>query len=107
MGGRTRGVTRRSQAERKGKREDTTAVKKIRAFAQRLMKTKDNRIDGSLNTAVWSQGGKGVPTRIRVKIERRVAENTDGASKRKRLYTVISHVPVASYKGLLNQPITA
>ena len=128
--GRTRGVTRRSQAERKGKREDTTAmectihlaklikgrtfakrapmaVKKIRAFAQRLMKTKDNRIDGSLNTAVWSQGVKGVPTRIRVKIERRVAENTDGASKRKRLYTVISHVPVASYKGLLNQPITA
>merc|ERR1711991_631025 len=114
--GRTRGVTRRSQAERKGKREDTTAMEctihlakliKGRTFAQRLMKTKDNRIDGSLNTAVWSQGVKGVPTRIRVKIERRVAENTDGASKRKRLYTVISHVPVASYKGLLNQPITA
>merc|ERR1711916_166129 len=61
----------------------------------------------SQNTAVWSQGVKGVPTRISVKIERRVAENTDGASKRKRLYTVISHVPVASYKGLLNQPITA
>merc|ERR1711964_896205 len=72
------------------------AVKKIRAFAQKIFKTKDNRIDGSLNTAVWAQGVKGVPTRLRVKIERHVAENTDGASKRKRLYTVISHVPVAT-----------
>ena len=128
--GRTRGVTRRSLREAKGRKEDTTAmectihlaklikgrtfarrapmaVKKIRAFAQKIFKTKDNRIDGSLNTAVWAQGVKGVPTRLRVKIERHVAENTDGASKRKRLYTVISHVPVATYKGLLNKVINA
>jgi large subunit ribosomal protein L31e len=128
--GRNRGVTRASLRERKGRKEDTTAmectihmtklikgrtfarrapmaVKKIRAFAQKLFKTKDNRIDGSLNTAVWASGVKGVPTRLRVKIERHVAENTDGASKRKRLYTVISHVPVATYKGLLNKVITA
>ena len=128
--GRVRGVTRRSLAERKGRKDDTTAmectihlaklikgrtfakrapmaIKKIRAFAQKVMKTKDNRVDGSLNTFVWHQGVKGVPTRVRVRIERHVAENTDGASKRKRLYSVITHVPVSTYKGLLNKPITA
>jgi large subunit ribosomal protein L31e len=127
---RVRGVTRRSTAERKGRKDDNTsyeltihlaklikgrkfakrapmAVDKIRAFAKKLMKTKDNRIDGSLNTYIWHQGVKGVPTRVRVRIERHVAESTDGASKRKRLYTVISHVPVPTFKGLLTKPITA
>jgi large subunit ribosomal protein L31e len=127
--GRTRGVTRRSLAERKGRREDNTAVettihlsklikgrkfaskapmavKKIRAFVQKIMKTKDNRIDGSLNTFIWHQGVKGVPKRVRVRIERMVAENTDGASKRKRLYSVISHVPVSTYKGLTTKTVT-
>ena len=127
--GRVRGVTRRSLAPRAGRKEDTfamectihlaklikgrtfakrapMAIKKIRAFAQKMMKTKDNRVDGNLNTFVWHQGVKGVPTRVRVRIERRVAEQTDGASKRKKLYSVISHVPVATYKGLVNKPIT-
>jgi large subunit ribosomal protein L31e len=76
------------------------AIKKIRAFAAKMFKTKDNRVDGSLNTYVWSQGVKGVPGRVRVRIERRVAENTEGTSKRQRLYTVISHVPVNTFKKL-------
>ena len=121
--GRRRGATRRSLRDKKSRREDTvayemtvhvaklihgrkfarrapTAVKKIRAFAQKLMKTKDNRIDASLNTFLWSQGVKGVPGRVRVRIERHVAKNTEGTSKRKRLYSVISHVPVESFARL-------
>ena len=127
--GRRRGATRRSLREKKSRKEDTVAyectvhvaklihgrtfarraplaVDKIRKFAQKLMKTKDNRIDGSLNTYLWSQGVKGVPGRVRVRIERHVAENTDGASKRKRLYSVISHVPVASFKKLTTKQAT-
>jgi large subunit ribosomal protein L31e len=70
-----------------------TAIKKIRAFAQRLMRTKDNRVDAELNNKIWSQGIKGVPGRVRVKISRKVGENEKG--KRKSLYSVISYVPVA------------
>eukprot|EP00657_Telonema_sp_P-1_P003801 TRINITY_DN188_c0_g1_i4.p1 TRINITY_DN188_c0_g1~~TRINITY_DN188_c0_g1_i4.p1 ORF type:complete len:102 (+),score=60.29 TRINITY_DN188_c0_g1_i4:184-489(+) len=76
------------------------AVKKIKKIVSKLMKTKDNRIDASLNTYLWHRGVKGVPGRVRVLIQRKVAENAEGASKRKRFYTVISNVPVASFKGL-------
>ncbi len=84
------------------------AVKKIRAFAGKLMKTKDNRVDASLNTYIWSRGVKGVPKRIRVRITRKVSENPDGRSKRKRLHTIISHAgDVPSLKGLLTKTVTA
>jgi len=82
-----------------------TAVKKIRAFAHNLMRTKDNRVDATLNNYLWSRGIKGVPTRVRVRIQRKVSEAAEGAGKRKNLYTVISHVPQASFKNLLTQPV--
>ena len=128
--GRVRGATRRSQRKTTARKPDTVAyeftvhmkklikgrkfasraplaVDKLRAFAKKVMKTKDNRIDGGLNTFLWSQGVKGVPHRVRVRVERHVAENTDGASKRKRLYSVISYVPTTSFKGLLNKQVNA
>lgn len=80
-----------------------TAVKKIRDFAQRLMRTKDNRVDAQLNNFLWSNGVKGVPGRVRVRIQRKVAEQQENGSKRKHLYTVISHVPVDNFKGLLTK----
>ena len=82
-----------------------TAVKKIRALVGKLMKTKDNRVDGSLNTALWKNGVKGVPGRVRIRVQRKVAENREGASKKKRLYTVISNVPVATFKGLTTKQV--
>lgn len=131
--GRRRGATRRSltrakKAERKpdvltyettvhlakmihGKsfhKKAPTAVKAIRKFAGQLMKTKDNRVDASLNGFIWSRGIKGVPGRVRVSISRKVAEAKEGSSgKRKRLYTVISYVPTTSYKGLGTKTVTA
>lgn len=74
------------------------AIKKIKEFAGKLMKTTDNRIDSSLNTYIWHKGVKGVPGRVRVSIQRRT-DTTEG-NKRKHFYTVISNVPVASFKGL-------
>ena len=82
------------------------AIKRIKAFAKRMMKTKDNRVDSSLNTFVWSRGVKGVPSRIRVRIDRKVAEAAEGA-KKKRFYTVISNVPVASFKNLTTKTVTS
>ena len=82
-----------------------TAVKKIRDFAQKVMRTKDNRVDASLNNFLWSRGIKGCPGRIRVKIQRKVGESSESTSKRKQLYSVISHVPTEDFKGLLTKQV--
>ena len=46
------------------------AIKEVVKFAQKAMGTQDVRIDPKLNQALWSQGIKNVPHRIRVKLER-------------------------------------
>ena len=46
------------------------AVKSVVDFAQKAMGTSDVRLDPKLNQALWSQGIKSVPHRIRVKLER-------------------------------------
>jgi large subunit ribosomal protein L31e len=46
------------------------AVKSVIDFAQKAMGTKDVRLDPKLNQAVWSQGIKNVPHRLRLKLER-------------------------------------
>ena len=124
-----RGATRRSLRPEKPRKADTvsyemtihlaklvkgrtfhkrapTAIKKVRAFAKRVMKTKDNRIEATLNNFLWNRGVKGCPTRVRVQISRKVAESQEGkGGKRKHLYSVISHVPTKTFKGLLTKPV--
>ncbi|KIM41247.1 hypothetical protein M413DRAFT_445283 [Hebeloma cylindrosporum] len=73
------------------------AVKSVIDFAQKTMGTSDVRLDPKLNQAVWAQGIKTVPHRLRVKLERK--RNDDEGAKEK-LYTYVSHVPVTSFKGL-------
>ncbi len=46
------------------------AVKSVVEFAQKAMGTSDVRVDPKLNQALWAQGIKSVPHRIRVKLER-------------------------------------
>lgn len=46
------------------------AVKSVVDFAQKAMGTSDVRLDPKLNQALWAQGIKSVPHRIRVKLER-------------------------------------
>ena len=127
--GRVRGVTRAAQRKRTGRKPDNVsvectiqlskllkkktfhkrapiAVKRIKTFVKRLMKTKDNRIDSSLNTYLWSRGVKGVPSRVRVNIQRKVAENPEGNTKTKKFYTVISNVTVPTFKGLTTKVTT-
>ena len=52
------------------KRRAPRAIKVIREFAKKTMGTSDVKLDASINTHIWSKGVKGVPRRIRVKLER-------------------------------------
>ncbi|CAO3623360.1 unnamed protein product [Cunninghamella echinulata] len=73
------------------------AVKAIKAFATKTMGTQNVRLDPSLNKALWARGVRNVPHCIRVRIARK--RNDDDDAKHK-LYSFVTYVPVASFKGL-------
>ncbi|KZT26071.1 60S ribosomal protein L31 [Neolentinus lepideus HHB14362 ss-1] len=79
------------------KKRAPRAVKSVVEFAQKTMGTSEVRIDPKLNQALWEQGIKNVPHRIRVKLERK---RNDDENAKEKLFTYASHVPVASFKGL-------
>merc|ERR1740139_1759040 len=61
------------------------------------MQTRDVRIDTKLNKAIWSQGVRNVPKRIRVRFSRKRNEDEDAKEK---MFTLVQHVPVESFKDL-------
>merc|ERR1740124_67909 len=61
------------------------------------MLTKDVRIDTKHNKAIWSQGVRNVPKRIRVHFSRKRNEDEDAKEK---MFTLVQHVPVESFKNL-------
>merc|ERR1712145_26787 len=65
------------------------AVKEIKKFAEKQMGTKDVRIDTRLNKAIWSQGVRGVPFRMRIRLARLRNEDEDSIHK---LYPLVTHV---------------
>nr|XP_039248916.1 60S ribosomal protein L31-like [Styela clava]XP_039265081.1 60S ribosomal protein L31-like [Styela clava] len=79
------------------KKRAPRAIKEIRKFAHKMMGTEDVRIDTRLNKAVWAQGVRNVPYRIRVRLARKRNEDEDSVNK---LYTLVTYVPVATFKGL-------
>jgi len=79
------------------KKKAPCAVKEIVKFAQKAMKTEDVRVDVKLNKFVWSKGIRNVPYRVRVRLARRRNEDEDAKEK---MYTLVTHVPVASFKTL-------
>jgi len=79
------------------KRRAPRAITEIRKFAMQQMGTPDVRIDEHVNKHVWSRGVRNVPFRLRIKLERRRNDDEDSIHK---LYTIVTYVPVASYKGL-------
>jgi large subunit ribosomal protein L31e len=72
------------------------AVKAVKEFAQKAMGTSDVRIDPSLNKALWARGVKHTDHRIRVRIARKRNDDEDAKEK---LYSYVTYVPVASFKG--------
>lgn len=73
------------------------AVKAIRSFALKEMGTQDVRIDADLNKQVWVNGSANPPKRIRVRLSRKRNDDEESAHK---LYTLVSFVPVDTYKNL-------
>ncbi|KAJ1846907.1 60S ribosomal protein L31B [Coemansia sp. RSA 2706] len=84
------------------KKRTPRAVKAIRQFAQVHMGTTDVRMDPQLNQLLWARGIKAVPHRIRVRLAR---QRNDDENAKEKLYTQVSHVPVASFKGLQTQQV--
>ena len=78
------------------------AIKAIKAFALKEMGTKDVRIEPELNKAVWSNGIKNIAHRLRVRLSRR---RNDDENAENKLYTLVTYVPVASFKGLQTENV--
>ncbi|CCI45052.1 hypothetical protein ABG067_004270 [Albugo candida] len=91
---RLHGVTFKCKAPR--------AIREIKIFAQKAMKTCDVRVDPRLNKFLWSQGIKSVPRRVRIRLSRKRNDDEDAKEK---LYTLVEHVQVASVKGLQTETV--
>ena len=79
------------------KKRAPRAIKEIKKFAVQQMGTDDVRLDTRLNKAIWAQGIRNVPFRLRVRLSRRRNEDEDSIHK---LYTLVTHVQVESFKRL-------
>merc|ERR1719469_538146 len=66
------------------------------------MQTKDVRVDTKLNKAIWAQGVRNVPKRIRVRFTRKRNEDEDAKEK---MFTLCQHVPVGSFKNLQTEVV--
>jgi large subunit ribosomal protein L31e len=66
-------------------------LQEIKKFAEKQMGTKDVRIDTRLNKAIWAQGVRGTPFRMRVRLARLRNEDEDSTNK---LYTLVTHVTI-------------
>ncbi|KAL7303435.1 60S ribosomal protein L31 [Trichogramma pretiosum] len=86
------------------KKRAPRAIKELRLFAKKQMGTDDVRIDTRLNKALWSKGIRNVPFRIRVRLSRRRNDDEEAQNK---LYTLVSYIPVASFKGLQTENVDA
>jgi len=81
------------------KKKAPKAIKEIRKFAQKAMGTNDVRVDVKLNKAIWSQGIRSVPRRVRVRIARKRNDDEDAKEELYSLVTVVE-IPKEELKGL-------
>ncbi|OIR57877.1 MAG: 60S ribosomal protein L31 [Amphiamblys sp. WSBS2006] len=84
------------------KRRATRAIKAVRKFVQREMKTTLVRIDTELNKKIWEKGQKEVPKRIRIRVSRKRNPDEDA---QERLYSHVLWIPVASFKNLETETV--
>eukprot|EP01054_Gregarina_sp_Poly1_P006482 Gregarina_sp_Poly_1__6481@NODE_346_length_9378_cov_211_258941_g289_i0_p8_GENE_NODE_346_length_9378_cov_211_258941_g289_i0NODE_346_length_9378_cov_211_258941_g289_i0_p8_ORF_typecomplete_len116_score25_02Ribosomal_L31e/PF01198_19/3_2e28Vsr/PF03852_15/9_8e03Vsr/PF03852_15/0_043_NODE_346_length_9378_cov_211_258941_g289_i0104451 len=79
------------------KKRAPRAIREMKKQAERVMKTKDVRIEQKLNEAVWANGIRFLPRRLRVRFNRKRNEDEEAAEK---FYTLISYVECSNFKGL-------
>ncbi|KAI7845501.1 hypothetical protein COHA_000924 [Chlorella ohadii] len=80
LGKRLHGITFKKRAPR--------AIKEIQKFAAKQMGTKVVRVDVKLNKAVWSQGIKNVPNRLRIVVQRKRNEDDEDSEEMFSLVTL-------------------
>ena len=61
------------------KKKAPRAIREIKKFAEKQMRTKDVRVDTALNKYIWSKGIRNVPYRVRVRLSRRKNEDEEAA----------------------------
>jgi len=66
------------------------------------MGTKVVHIDPKVNKYIWNNGIRNIPRRIRVRIQRKLSEDDDAEEK---FYSVVTHVPVESFEGLVTKKV--
>ena len=81
------------------------AIKAIQEFVTQQMGTTENKIDAELNKAVWRQGIRKAPFRLRILCERKRKETDGEGSDEKQLMTIVKYVPVNSFKGLTSKTV--
>eukprot|EP00441_Pelagodinium_beii_P036411 CAMPEP_0197644758 /NCGR_PEP_ID=MMETSP1338-20131121/17628_1 /TAXON_ID=43686 ORGANISM="Pelagodinium beii, Strain RCC1491" /NCGR_SAMPLE_ID=MMETSP1338 /ASSEMBLY_ACC=CAM_ASM_000754 /LENGTH=118 /DNA_ID=CAMNT_0043218207 /DNA_START=68 /DNA_END=424 /DNA_ORIENTATION=+ len=84
------------------KKRAPRAIRVVRQYAEKVMSTKDIRIDTKLNKFLWSNGIRNVPRRVRVRFSRKRNEDEDAKEK---MYTLVQHVPVESFKNLQTETV--
>ncbi|CAJ1404320.1 unnamed protein product [Effrenium voratum] len=84
------------------KKRAPRAVRVVRQFANKVMLTKDVRIDTKLNKFLWSNGVRNVPRRVRVRLSRKRNEDEEATEK---MFTLVQHVPVESFKNLQTENV--
>ena len=75
----------------KFKKKAPKAVKVVKTLAQKMMFTKDVRVDPELNKELWSNGVRNVARRISVIMERKKNEEDDEAEE--KMYTLVKLAP--------------
>ena len=82
------------------KKKAPKAVKAIRQWVAKLMRTTDVRVDPKLNQFIWSQGVRNLPHRVRVRISRKKNEE-EGAQG--EYYSLVQHVNLEDFSGRLTE----
>ena len=75
----------------KFKKKAPKAVKVVKTLAQKMMFTKDVRVDPELNKELWRNGVRNVTRRISVIMERKKNEEDDEAEE--KMYTLVKLAP--------------
>jgi large subunit ribosomal protein L31e len=78
------------------KQRAPTAIKEIKKFAKKMMSTEDVRVDVKLNKAVWSQGIRNVPNKLRISVARKRNEDDEEAEA---MYSLVTLADDQALKG--------
>ena len=76
----------------KFKKKAPKAVKVVKTLAQKMMFTKDVRVDPELNKELWRNGVRNVTKRVSVIFERKKNEEDDEAEE--KMYTLVKLAPL-------------